>query len=105
MVSILDKNNARVYEGTTLEVSIGEYTMDMELPVVKRFDSAQNMNDLVPYAFPEATGTLDVLVVPVVWSDQPEQASQENYDLLRKKLGRVLDGTGNVTDHSDPSDQ
>lgn len=103
--NVLDKNNAKVYEGTTLEVTIGEYTVDVELPTAKRYDSATVMHDLVPYAFPEATGTLDVLVVPVAWANQPEQASQENYDLFRKMLGRVADENGNVTDYSDPTDE
>ena len=63
------------------------------------------MNDLVPYAFPDALGTKNVLVVPIVWADQKENANNETLAPYRKSLGRVMDERGAATDYSDVTDQ
>lgn len=98
--TVLDKNNTKMTEGITLDVTIGDYTIPVEIPMVERFAGAQNMNDLVPYAFPEATSEMDVLVVPVFWRDQPETATDEALDNIRTLLGRVEAADGTVSDHS-----
>ncbi len=99
--NVLDKNNARVYEGTTLEVTIGQYSIDMPLPVIPRHEGAQNLHELTPWAVPEATGTLNTLVIPIAWQDQPESRSDEAYASFRSEMGRVMDENGNITDYSD----
>ncbi len=101
--TVLDKATAKMTQGTTLDVTIGDYTIPVELPVVERFAGAQTMNDLVPHANLAATGDIDVLVVPVVWRDQPETATDEALDMLRTRLGRVEAADGTVNDWS-PAD-
>lgn len=99
--NVLDKNNARVYEGTTLEVTVGQYSFDMPLPIIPRYEGAQNLHELTPWAVPEAMGTLNILVIPVAWQDQPESRSDEAYASFRSEMGRVMDENGNITDYSD----
>ncbi len=98
--NVLDKNNARVYAGTTLEVTIGQYSFDMPLPVIPRHEGAQNLHELTPWAVPEATGTLNTLVIPIAWRDQPESRNDEAYATFQSEMGRVMDENGNITDYS-----
>ncbi|MBO5167224.1 MAG: hypothetical protein J6B90_11585 [Lachnospiraceae bacterium] len=99
--NVLDKETAKVYDGTTLEVTLGQYTIDMALTVMPRFVGAQTMHDLVPYAFPEATGDLNTLVIPIAWQDDSPEVADTNYAYFRSALGRVADMGGNITDYSD----
>lgn len=103
--NVLNKNNTRIEKGTVLEITIGDYTIDMEIPVVDRYAGAQNMNDLVPYAYPEALGDVNTLVVPVIWADQTDMANEETLQLFREGIGRIVDENGTVTDYSVLSDQ
>lgn len=98
--TVLDKTAATVTAGDTLDIQIGDYTFALELPVVERFEAASTMHELVPYAFPEAIGEKNTLVVPVVWADQTEMATEETLELYRKAFGRVMDETGALTDYS-----
>lgn len=99
--NVLDKLTHGLQSGDTIEVAIGDYSFDVEIPIMPVYTEAQNMNDLVPYAFPEATGTLNTLVIPIIWQDEPEDASDEMLALYRSELGRVMDENGNITDYSD----
>jgi len=103
--NILDKATATVQPGTTLEVTVGDYTFDVDIPVVERYTGAQTMNDLVPYAFPAASGEFNTLVVPVIWADQTHMATDETLRLFREGLGRMEDQNGNVTDYSVTTDE
>ncbi|MBR3808291.1 MAG: hypothetical protein IKJ15_07995 [Lachnospiraceae bacterium] len=102
--NIVDKQTAIVEDGFTLDITVGDYTMAVELPSVPRFTGANVMHDLVPYAFPEAIGEINVLAVPVCWADQTHMASEETLELYRKNLGRIEDLSGNVKDYSDLND-
>lgn len=99
--NVLDKETAFVNEGTTLEITIGQYTIDMALTIIPQFKGAQNMNDLVPYAYPEAMGTLNTLVIPIAWQEDSPEVADENYAYFRNALGRVADMSGNIVDYSE----
>ncbi len=103
--NVLDKSNAKMMPGTTLEIFVGDFTVSLEFPLVERYMGAQTMNDLVPYAFPEALGVNNVLVVPIAWADQKENANEATMDLYRENLGRIMDENGNITDYSDLNDE
>ena len=102
--NVLDKSNAKVETGTTLDITVGDYSFALELDVIERYMGAETMHDLVPYAFPDALGENNTLVVPVVWADQQENANEDTISLYRKNLGRVMDADGNISDYSDPDD-
>ncbi len=101
----LDKATALVEQGCTLEITVGDYTLQMELPVLERYDGAQTMNDLVPYAYPRALGDLNTLVVPVIWADQTNMANNDTLKLFREGIGRIVDENGTVTDYSVTTDE
>lgn len=103
--NVLDKASAKVMPGTTLDVVVGDYTVSVGFTVIEQYKDARTMNDLVPYAFPDALGTNNVLVVPIAWADQKENANNETLALYRKNLGRVTDEYGTVTDYSDETDR
>lgn len=46
--NVLDKNNAVMTLGTTIEVTVGKYVADLEVPVVERFVNAQNLHEMTP---------------------------------------------------------
>ena len=99
--NILDKKTGRIHDGTTLTVTIGNQDYDVKLPVVKQYQGASTMHDLVPYAYPAATGELKPLVIPIAWQDEPQNATDEQLTLFKNELGRVEDASGTVTDYSD----
>ena len=101
---VLNKQDVRVEKGTTLDVTVGDYDLELEIPLYERYRDANTMHDLVPYAFPAAMGEKNALVVPVVWRDQTEMATEERMAQLQKALGNVMDENGNVLDHSDSND-
>lgn len=99
--NILDKKNDSLSVGCTLEVSLGNYTKDVLVPVIEQYRGAQNLHELTPYNNASATGNFTSLVIPVVWQDEPENATEEVLQTLYNKLGKVVDTSGNVTDYSD----
>jgi len=101
---ILDKATAKVAKGTTLDITVGDYDLNLELDVIERYAGAQTMNELVPYGFPDALGVNNTLVIPVAWADQKANANDETLALYRKNIGRVMDANGNITDYSDSKD-
>ncbi len=102
--NVLDKQETRVQKGTTLEITVGDYCLPVELPIQEKFEGANTMNDLVPFAFPTAIGNKNTLVVPVVWADQMEMANETQRAMLQKALGRVMGADGKLVDHSVPDD-
>ena len=97
---VLNKETSRLAPGATLDITIGDRTFDLPLTVLPTFNSADIMHDLVPYAYPKATGTINALVIPIGWQDEPEHADDDEYARFRAELGRVMDEKGNVTDYS-----
>lgn len=91
--------------GYTLDLTIGDFTIPLELPFIEQYEGAYTMHDLVPYAYPAALGQMDTLVVPVIWADQTEMANEDTLNFFRKSLGRVVDAKGTVTDHSVTDDE
>lgn len=98
--NVLDRANATVGLGTTVEVTLEDYTLEVALPVVERYDGAQTLHQLTPYDNATAQGEVTALVVPIFWQDQPETATEETMEKIYSALGRVTDGQGKVTDYS-----
>ena len=103
--NVLDKENALISKGCTLELTVGDSVIDMPLDMVERYYGAETMNDLVPYAYPKALGDLNTLVVPVIWADQTEMANDDTLKLFREGIGRIADEKGTVTDYSVTTDE
>ena len=95
-----DRYKATVTKGCTVTVKVGALTYDVPLPVLSTFRNARTMHDLVSCAFPEAEGELKALVIPIAWKDQPQNATDEQLDMFRSELGRVIDKNGTVNDYS-----
>ena len=103
--NILDKSTSPLAPKSTLEVTIAGTTYDLELPIIEKYRGAQTLNELSPYSNRLPTGDVTTLVIPIRWSDLPDEANDGVIDLARTKLGRVVDISGNVTDYSpDPSE-
>ena len=96
--NILDKDTAPLTIGSTLEVTIEDYTIDMPLPILERYKGAQNLHELVPYDNATSNGEVLTLVVPVAWQD--EEVNDEVLDKIKAKLGRVSTLDGVVNDYS-----
>lgn len=103
--NILDKSTAALSVGCTLEVTICGTTYDLELPILGRVQGAQLLSELAPYSNSASIGDITTLVVPIRWSDLPQEANDDTLNLIRAKVGRVVDASGSVTDYSpDPSE-
>lgn len=98
--NVLDKQTARLETGATVEVTLGDYTVDMELPMIERYQGAQTLHDLAPYNNAFAQGSVNALVIPIYWQDQTKQATEETLSALSAALGRVQDAQGTETDFS-----
>lgn len=99
--NILNKETDGLEPGATIDVTIGDYTLAAPLWVLPRVDYAHTQHDLVPSAYPEAKGDLNVLVVPLVWQDTPKVKTAENLAAIYNSIGRVIDKDGTVKDYSD----
>ena len=97
----MNKETDGLTPGATIDVTIGDYTLPAPLWVLPRVDNAHTHHDLVPSAYPEAKGDLNVLVVPLVWQDTPDVKTEENLVKLYNTLGRVIGTDGKVKDYSD----
>lgn len=98
--NVVDKETAKLMPGMTLDLIFGDQTLALPLPVAPLFRGGTVMHSLVPYAYPEAVGTLNTLVIPIGWQDEPENADEDEYARFLSELGRVMDEDGNVVDHS-----
>lgn len=104
--NVLSKDTARVHEGYTLDVAIGDYSFALALPMANLYEGAQTLNEARPYSTLKAVGSQHVLAVPVVWADQRELATDAMYTLYQKALGALIDGQGQLLgDYSDATDQ
>lgn len=98
--NVLDKNNAVMALGTTIEVTVGKYVAELDVPVVERFMNAQNLHEMTPFANASAKGEVTALVIPIYWQDQQQNATEELISSIQQKLGRIVEGNGVVTDYS-----
>lgn len=99
--TVMNKRTDGLSAGATIDVTVGDYTVPVALRVLPRFDGADTQHELVPYAYPEALGEINVLVVPIVWQNTPEVESEETLRELYHALGRVLGRDGTAKDYSD----
>ena len=103
--NILNKDTDPLTVGCTIEVIFPTFTVDAELPVLAKFDGAENLHQLAPYRNSFSAGSVTTLVVPIRWRDAYGEANDELLSLARAKLGRIVDDNGSVTDYSpDPSE-
>ena len=100
----VDKTTALMEAGMTLDITIGDTTVAVDVPTVPRFSGAKTLSELAPYANADALGEVSVLAVPVCWADETHRANEEALGLYRKNLGRVFQVDGTVKDYSDPND-
>lgn len=102
----VSKETARVQAGYTLDVTIGDHTFPVELPIAQRYEGAQTLKQARPYSTQSAIGEQHALVIPVVWADQTELVSEELYTLYQKALGRLINERGNpLGDFSSAEDE
>lgn len=97
---ILDKQTDPLSSGSTLEITIAGAQREVNLPIVERYAGAQTLHEMAPHTNTPSEGNITTLVIPIQWPDCPEQATEEQLEILRAKLGRVVDASGNVTDYS-----
>lgn len=100
----VDKTTALMESGMTLDITIGDTTVAVDIPTVPRFSGPKTLSELIPYANAEGLGEVSVLAVPVCWADETHRANDEALSLYRKNLGRVSAVDGTVKDYSDPND-
>lgn len=100
----VDKTTTLMEAGMTLDITIGDTTVAVDIPTVPRFSGPKTLSELIPYANAEGLGEVSVLAVPVCWADEPHRATDEALALYRKNLGRVSAMGGSVKDYSDPND-
>ena len=98
--NIISKKNGKIFEGSTLTLTLGSREFDVKLPVVEQYKGASTMHDLVPYAYPAATGELKPLVIPIAWQDEPQNATDTQLAMFKNELGRVEEADGTVKDYS-----
>ena len=103
--NVLDKETDPLSPGCTVEITIAGTTYDLELPVLARFKGAQTLHELTPYNNLFSQGEMTALVIPVRWTDYEAPDPDAQLELFRRKLGRVVDESGTVTDYSpDPAE-
>jgi len=98
--NVLDKATDPLTIGCTIEITLAGMTYDLPLPILEEAADVQTLKELIPYGNVQPVGEITTLVVPIQWSDKPEYATQELYDFIFPKVGRVVDLDGNVTDYS-----
>ncbi|MBE6884078.1 MAG: hypothetical protein E7487_05690 [Ruminococcaceae bacterium] len=99
--NVLDKAADALSFGVTLEISLdGGPAYDMPLQMLEQYKGAQNLHQLVPYKNIFSEGSVNALVIPLMWQDYPDLANDALMDKIRTFLGRVADRDGNVTDCS-----
>ena len=96
-----ERKGGKVVEGTTLTVYLGDVEFDVPLNVLEVYEGAKTMHDLIPYANPKATGEKNVLVIPIVWQDEKNQANENNLDILRNRLGKAAKLGEKIKDYSE----
>ncbi|MCR5323618.1 MAG: hypothetical protein K6E85_10160 [Lachnospiraceae bacterium] len=98
----LNKDNAIMEKGTTVSVQLGKSSFDVSLNVLETYEGASTLHDLLPYPFPAGTGKRNVLVIPIVWQDEKDRATDKILNEFKSNLGRVADLVdGTVKDYSD----
>ena len=98
--NVLNKETAILSKGCTVDVTVGDYTLPVKLPVYSLYADAQNMHELRPYTYPETVGELDTIVIPIAWADEVQNANAENLEMIKAEVGRVWEKNG-VVDYSE----
>ncbi len=102
VLGLLDENGVllqdpqRLPNYASLQISLGDGTY--AVPITQVSATAQTFHELNPLAFPAATGELEALVIPIVWSDHKAMATEETRGLLLNTLGQTKDEMGHVTE-------
>jgi len=97
---ITDPAGRYLQPGDTLQMHLTDaYSVDVPL-VAEALSGAANANEARPFTFSDTTGEMNVIVVPMVWSDQLDRANDQNMEAICRSFGNVLDEKGNVTVYS-----
>lgn len=110
VINLKDENgniiskDSRVDVGYVVEMKVGGYIEELEIvsPLGNNFE---NNHDLVEYAYPEAVGSINNIVVPIYWKDQQDRKNAINYQSLLKVLGNIIDEKGNILNTSENDDE
>lgn len=98
--NIMNKQTDPLVPGCTLEIIMAGQTYDLELPIIERSSGVQTLHELTPYGNIPSIGEVTPLVVPVQWSDYADPDPAGRLDMIRERLGRIVDESGRVTDYS-----
>ncbi len=98
----MDKSNAIVTADSRLEVDIAGTTYLLGLPFAEQTaKDVKTLYELDSIVIPPAVGEINALVIPIMWQDQPENATDKELDYFRSQLGRVADMNGTVNEYSE----
>ena len=100
--NVLDKLTRRIQFGDKIEITVGNYSKELELTVEKY--EGNTLYDALPYVNSKPIGTLNTIVVPIVWNDHADRATEENRENIYKVLGNVIGSDGKVTSYQSGED-
>ena len=100
--NVLDKLTRRIQLGDKIEITVGNYSKELEL-TVEKFEG-NTLYDALPYVHSKPIGTLNTIVVPIVWNDHTYRATEEYRENLYKVLGNVIGLDGKVTSYQSGED-
>ena len=102
--NILDKNSRIIQEGDKVEISVGDFTKDLDI-TIESMKNVYTQYDSQKYSYVRANGDLNVIVIPLYLNDQKDRANEQNLNTIYKALGKVIDKNGNVTSYIDETDE
>ena len=102
--NILDKNSRIIQEGDKVEISVGDFTKDLDI-TIESMKNVYTQYDSQKYSYVKANGDLNVIVIPLYLNDQKDRANEQNLNVIYKALGKVIDKNGNVTSYIDETDE
>ena len=94
----VDKNSTRIEKGMTLDITLCGITHDVPVNIIDTVTDAKTQHDLQPHNSVNAVGDLNILCIPISWSDERERATDAKLEEFRNELGRVSDMNGNIKD-------
>ncbi|MCR4696211.1 MAG: hypothetical protein K5654_02760 [Lachnospiraceae bacterium] len=99
--NVIDKKTCRVAEGMSLDVQFNNISFSVPLNLIETDDKSKTLHECVPAMYPEGTGELNILCIPISWGDEHNKGDDAKRLEICKSIGRVSDMEGNVKDYSD----
>ena len=98
----VDKSSTIVTADSRLEVDIAGTTYLLGLPFAEQVaGDVKTLSELDSIVIPPAEGEINALVIPIMWQDQPENATDKELDYFRSQLGRVADISSTAKEYSE----